>query len=81
MLGIDRRPANNLLCGLGNSGRIYTLDEFTGAASFVSRISGATLNGTNFGIDFDPTVDRLRVVSDRFGRFTLPVTTGQNLRI
>jgi hypothetical protein len=29
------------------------------------------LNGTSFGVDFNPTVDRLRIVSD----------TGQNLRV
>ena len=71
ILGIDMRPATGALYGLGSSGRLYTLNTGTGAATFVSLLSGASLSGTRFGIDFNPVVDRLRVVSN----------TGQNLRI
>jgi Domain of unknown function (DUF4394) len=48
ILGIDRRPANGLLYGVGSSGRIYTLNTSTGAATFAALISGATLSGTAF---------------------------------
>lgn len=71
--GIDSRPANGALFGLavsGTTGRLYTIDRVTGAASLQSTISTA-LSGNFFGVDFNPTVDRLRLVSD----------TGQNLRI
>lgn len=71
ILGIDRRPANGLLYGLGSSGRLYTLNSATGAATFSAAISGATLSGTAFGVDFNPVPDRLRVTSN----------AGQNLRI
>ena len=57
--------------GLGSSGRLYTLSTDTGAATFVSLLTGATLSGTSFGVDFNPMVDRLRVTSN----------SGQNLRI
>jgi len=73
IVGMDVRPANGLLYAVTNSGgtgRIYTLDPETGAATFVSQISVA-LGGSSFGVDFNPVPDRLRVVSD----------TGQNLRI
>lgn len=71
--GIDSRPANGSLFGFaanGTTGRLYSVDRMTGVASLRSTISEA-LNGTFFGVDFNPTVDRLRVVSD----------TGQNLRV
>ena len=71
ILGIDMRPATGALFGLGSSGRLYTLNTGTGAATFVSLLSGGSLSGTRFGIDFNPVVDRLRVVSN----------SGQNLRI
>jgi hypothetical protein len=65
MLGIDFRPATGELYGLGSSSRIYRIDTVSGAATQVGAGTLTTpLNGTDFGIDFNPTVDRLRVVSD-----------------
>ncbi|HVJ97874.1 MAG TPA: DUF4394 domain-containing protein, partial [Acidimicrobiia bacterium] len=69
LVGIDFRPASGALYGLGNSGGVYTLNTGNAQAMLRSRLNVA-LNGTSFGVDFNPTVDRLRVVSD----------TGQNLR-
>jgi hypothetical protein len=72
ILGLDRRPAGGLLYALGSTSRIYTLDVDTGEATAVG--SGPltpTLSGTRFGFDFNPTVDRIRIVSD----------SGQNLRV
>jgi hypothetical protein len=83
LLGIDYRPANDVLYGVtqsGTTGRIYTIDTDTGMATFRAILTGvsggagpdyAGLTGTNFGVDFNPAADRLRVVSD----------TGLNLRI
>lgn len=72
VLGIDVRPANGLLYGLGSSNRLYTISLQTGAATQVGTGTFAVpLNGTSFGIDFNPVPDRIRVVSD----------AGQNLRI
>ncbi len=76
VLGIDRRPANGLLYGLGSSGRIYTLNTTTGAATFASLITGATLSGTAFGVDFNPVPDRLRVTSNAGQNLRIDVTTG-----
>lgn len=71
ILGFDMRPARNQLYILGSSNRLYTLDRNTGAATAVGSAGAFTLSGTEFGFDFNPTVDRIRVTSD----------TGQNLRL
>lgn len=79
LLGIDVRPADRLLWALASSGRLYTVDPATGAATSKATLRAAAgddnpftaLAGTRFGFDFNPAADRLRVVSD----------TGQNLRV
>jgi Domain of unknown function (DUF4394)/PEP-CTERM motif len=64
LLGIDRRPANGLLYGLGSTSRLYTINTTTGAAAEVGLSGAFTLSGTAFGFDFNPVPDRIRVVSD-----------------
>ena len=80
ILGIDLRPATGMLYGLGSAGNLYTLNASTGSATFVASLmadpADATnpfsgLMGSSFGIDFNPTVDRIRITSN----------AGQNLRI
>ncbi len=70
VLGIDYRPATGALYGLGNSGRLYTINSTTGLATLASTLT-ASLNAGSFDISFNPTVDRLRIVG----------TSGQNLRV
>ena len=70
--GITFRPKNNQLIGLGSSSRMYTINPVNGAATPIGPGPFTpALSGTVFGFDFNPTVDRIRVVSD----------TGQNLRM
>ncbi|RYD54034.1 MAG: DUF4394 domain-containing protein, partial [Verrucomicrobiaceae bacterium] len=84
IVGFDFRPANGLLYlvtkDVNNAGHLYTLNTATAQATFVGLLvaDGAdttdlyqTLNGTEFGVDFNPAADRLRIVSN----------TGQSLRI
>ncbi|NHZ92805.1 DUF4394 domain-containing protein [Massilia sp. CCM 8733] len=80
LLGIDFRPLDGLLYGVGSSGRIYTINPSTGAASMRSTLAAdaadtsapfTALAGGDYAVDFNPAADRLRVVSD----------SGQNLRI
>lgn len=71
ILGIDFRPLNGQLYALGNTSRIYTINLGTGAATVVGAQLPTLLSGTEFGFDFNPTVDKIRVVSN----------TGQNLRL
>ena len=63
--GIDFRPANNQLYALGSTSRLYTLDIATGAATQVGTGPFTpVLNGSSFGFDFNPVIDRIRVVTD-----------------
>ena len=71
LLGLDMRPANGQLYALGSSNRLYTLNTSSGLATAVGTAAFTpALSGTAFGFDFNPTVDRIRIVSN----------TGQNLR-
>jgi hypothetical protein len=69
LVGIDFRVQDGMLYGVSKAGGVYQLDTATAAATKVSQLTVA-LEGTGFGVDFNPAADRLRVVSD----------TGQNLR-
>ncbi|MBL8755140.1 MAG: DUF4394 domain-containing protein [Planctomycetes bacterium] len=64
VLAIDFRPATGQLYGLGSSSRLYTIDVATGAATAVGSGFATSLAGSSFGFDFNPTVDRIRIVSD-----------------
>jgi hypothetical protein len=71
ILGIDFRPATGQLYALGSTARLYTIDVASGQALQIGSPLPVSLNGTSFGLDFDPAADRLRIVSD----------AGQNLRV
>jgi hypothetical protein len=75
LLGIDYRPATGQLYGLGSTGQLYTINATTGAATAVGS-TPLTLTGTNFGFDFNPQVDRIRVVSDADANFRAVPDTG-----
>ncbi|NIJ53101.1 DUF4394 domain-containing protein [Dyadobacter arcticus] len=74
--GIDIRPADGRLYGLGSDTKLYTVDLGSGASRFLAELRNMDdptfkVMGTSFGVDFNPVADRLRVVTN----------TGQNLRI
>lgn len=84
ILGIDFRPETGQLYGFGHLGapgvRLYIFDLVTGAATLVSTLAADPADttdpytdvfGTDFGVDFNPVPDRIRLVTD----------TGQNLRV
>lgn len=70
LVGIDVRPADRAIYAVSSQGRIFTLDAASGALTLKSTLS-TPLAGTQFGVDFNPVADRLRLVSN----------TGQNLRV
>ena len=77
VLGIDVRPATLQLYLLGSTSRIYTLDQGTGVATQVGAGPFTpALSGTSFGFDFNPTVDRIRVISDANQNLRLNPDTG-----
>jgi hypothetical protein len=83
LLGIDIRPGGTTpgeLYGLTSAARLYTINATTGAATLKATLAAdpadtsapfTALDGTDFGLDFNPVPDRLRIVSN----------TGQNLRV
>jgi Domain of unknown function (DUF4394) len=60
---IDFRPANGNLYALGDSGRFYSLNLTTGAASTPPAVP-IMVAGVNFGMDINPAVDLIRITSD-----------------
>jgi hypothetical protein len=71
VVGIDLRPATGVVYALGSFSYLYTLNLETGEATQVGDQFSTRLSGSSFGFDFNPTVDRIRVVSN----------TGQNMRL
>lgn len=76
IVGIDFRPATGELYALGTSSRLYTLDTATGVASVFAGTFSPPLNGFNFGFDFNPTIDRIRVVAETNKNTVLNPITG-----
>ncbi len=69
LTGIDFRPATGQLFGF-NGSAVFTLDLGTGAATQLGGGIGTTVSG-NVGFDFNPAVDRIRLVGQ----------SGTNLRL
>lgn len=76
IVGLDFRPANGQLYALGSSSRLYTINAASGAAVQVGTQFSTLLTGTDFGFDFNPTVDRIRVVSNLGLNLRLHPVTG-----
>src|SRR4051812_22880574 len=64
-------PGVQSLYGIGSTSRVYIINPLTGTATAVGAAGAFTLNGTAFGVDFNPIPDRIRLVSN----------TEQNLRL
>ncbi len=86
LVGIDFRPSGpdatqGKLYGLGDQSYIYRINPSTGAATRGPQITAdgapVALRGDRFGIDFNPTVDRLRIVSDANQNLRVNVDTGE----
>lgn len=89
LVGIDVRPQNRFLYGLGfNSGagtvQVYAINPDNGfatavgvPASFVTAGGAARpITGNGFGFDFNPAADRIRVVTSTGQNFRLNPNTG-----
>ncbi len=75
VIGIDFRPSNNLLYGYSNYNRLLTLNPADGAATAVGTLTAA-LAGNEYGIDFNPTADLLRLVNDTDQNASVDPNTG-----
>ena len=59
---LDFRPVNNVLYGLNTNRQVYTINTATGVATAVG--DTLAIGGNSFGFDFNPTIDRVRIVSN-----------------
>lgn len=81
LLGIDVRPADGKLHAVSSTGRIYTVDPSTGMSTLKATLAAdpadtsapyaGLVAGASYAVNFNPTVDRLRVIG----------SNGQNLRV
>ena len=90
-IGIDYRLRTTMtnsgkLYGLTNKGNLYTINTDTGLASLITALKPATgssfttLDGTSFAVDFNPTADRLRVISNNGQNLRINVDTGDTIK-
>jgi hypothetical protein len=78
---IDYRPANGRLYGLASDGsnaavRLYEIDATTGAAVSIGSPVTLPTPATAWDINFNPVVDRIRVVNDQDENARLVPDTG-----
>ncbi|MDR7129605.1 hypothetical protein J2X69_001950 [Algoriphagus sp. 4150] len=72
ILSIDYRPATGQLYALSSMSRLYHINENSGVATALGAESFTpATQGANPSLDFNPTVDRIRLVTE----------SGQNLRL
>jgi Domain of unknown function (DUF4394)/Calx-beta domain len=90
LVAIDVRPQNGRLYGLGKNTmagtvQLYHISPLTGVATAVGTtgtfvaVDGTTpvpITGTRFGMDFNPTVDRLRIATNTGQNFRMNPNTG-----
>jgi hypothetical protein len=85
LVGLDVRPANNALYALGYNAaaatgvansQLYTLNAVSGVASPLGAAFRLELGTGAIGFDFNPTVDRIRVVGANRNNYRLNPTVG-----
>jgi hypothetical protein len=76
LLGIDYRVARGELFAVGASGQLYRIDVAQARAMPVGTPAALPTEGFEWGVDFNPTVDRIRVVNDAGYNLRLHPDTG-----
>lgn len=82
VLAMDIRPSDGRLYGLGSTSRLYIINPNTGAATQVG--SGPftpTLSGSEFGFNFGPSPEIIRIVSDDDQNLRIDADTGMALGV
>ncbi len=78
LASIDARPASGALYGVSNRNLVYTLSAATGVATRVGSGPAAVAQvGGAIGIDFNPNVDRLRLVTGANQNLRFNPATGE----
>ncbi|HQT30076.1 MAG TPA: DUF4394 domain-containing protein [Thiobacillus sp.] len=82
IVGIDTRPGDNQIYGVGTDNLLYTLDAATGVATQKATLTGATImSSLSYGIDFNPVADAaggasLRLVTSAGNNYAINANTG-----
>lgn len=76
VVAIDFRVARGELYALGASGQLYKIDVGRAQAARVGAGAALPPGGSEWGMDFNPTVDRMRIVSDAGANLRLHPDTG-----
>ena len=82
LVGIDARPKDGKIYGVSLANQLYTVDEMTGAATWVTALSSPVIQANlGYGIDFNPVADfgtaaSLRLVSSAGDNFAINAATG-----
>jgi hypothetical protein len=72
IVGIDFRPSDGNLYGVGTDSRVYIVDTVTAVATAVGAAFTPAVSGEHFGMVIDPATDEIRLQS---------AESGQNLRL
>ena len=76
LIGLDVRPATDQLYALGSQGRLYVVNRTTARVRAIADPFSPAPVGSSFGFDFNPTVDRIRLVSEEDQNLRLNPDTG-----
>ncbi len=85
LLGMDFRPRDGNLYAISSGQRLYVIDPGNGQATLVATLAAdptdltspfTAFTGSSFGVDFNPVVDLIRVVSDSGENFRVNPNTG-----
>ncbi len=82
IVGLDQRPGDDQIYGVGTDNKLYTIDATTGVATVHSTLSGATISSSlSYGIDFNPVADgaggsSLRLVTSAGNNYAINADTG-----
>jgi hypothetical protein len=71
---LDFRPLKNVLYGLSADRTVYTINRATGVATAVG--GALDIDGSVFGFDFNPTIDRVRIVSNTDNNYVFNPNNG-----
>ncbi len=65
IIGIDYRVAYGVLYAVSNTGQVYTVNTDSGQMTAIGEpAQQLVLDGTLYGVDFNPAADRIRVVTN-----------------
>jgi hypothetical protein len=82
LVGIDTRPKDGKVYGVSLTNQLYTVNELTGAATWVAGLSTPVIQANlGYGIDFNPVADfgtgaSLRLISSAGDNFAINAATG-----